>query len=460
MRFCLSVTFLLTLSIFVFSHPGGHGKVSKGELRQWYDVNSNLLAEGSFLLAKGDRVILEDSESKNIELKLESLCCKDIYYVVSYAKEIDRINTLPQFTHVVVPRQEFHWVRLILISICVITWAAVIYLLCQTRYSLTRRYSFSLIAFLLISGAACIVACSKSSSVVLKSGANDPTVVNATFTPYQNLISTHWDDIYFYVENSTGIPAHQMMVGITKWIDQVPIPQSYTGQNAWAIPLKTKYSGSPIDVTTELRKGAVAVAANGIGIFNMYNASGLISEDIGELDQFGGHSGRGDDYHYHIAPLHLESAAGNNPIGYALDGYALYGSKEPDGTAMKSLDEYSGHEWSDGVFHYHGTKTDPYLMPKLRGTVTVDGTIPENMIIPQPAEGNSLRGDNLHVISGKAMQIKIIDFQPRSSGTGYILSYVADGKPGSVEYYWDSTNLYTFIFNDADGTTTTQTFQR
>jgi hypothetical protein len=38
----------------------------------------------------------------------------------------------------------------------------------------------------------------------------------------------------------------------------------------------------------------------------------------------GGHSGKADDYHYHIAPLHLQALIGaDKPIAYALDGYAI-----------------------------------------------------------------------------------------------------------------------------------------
>jgi hypothetical protein len=35
----------------------------------------------------------------------------------------------------------------------------------------------------------------------------------------------------------------------------------------------------------------------------------------GELDEYGGHCGRADDYHYHIGPVHLEKIVGKgNPI--------------------------------------------------------------------------------------------------------------------------------------------------
>jgi hypothetical protein len=79
-------------------------------------------------------------------------------------------------------------------------------------------------------------------------------------------------------------------------------------------------------------KGAVAVAVNGIPIFNALNNRGEDSYLIGELDNWGGHCGRGDDYHYHAAPLHLSNTSGLKPIAFALDGFPVYGIKEPDGS--------------------------------------------------------------------------------------------------------------------------------
>ena len=148
--------------------------------------------------------------------------------------------------------------------------------------------------------------------------------MGATFAPYSN-VATRFDDSWFYVESS-GIPAHDMMVNITAWIAQVPLPQPYVGDNAWSIPLAPAYADSPISIETDLQRGAIGIAANGIPIFNPLNASGLISKQIGELDDFGGHSGRADDYHYHTAPLHLEATSGTKPIAFAFDGFAVYGS--------------------------------------------------------------------------------------------------------------------------------------
>ena len=94
-----------------------------------------------------------------------------------------------------------------------------------------------------------------------------------------------------------------MMVGIKSWQQQVPLPQPYNGNNAWQIPLHPVVAENPISAKTNLFRGAIALAVNGIPIFNPQNNRGEVSQEIGELDEWGGHCGRADDYHYHAAPV-------------------------------------------------------------------------------------------------------------------------------------------------------------
>lgn len=288
---------------------------------------------------------------------------------------------------------------------------------------------------------------------------NDPTYMASVFELFSSsILGTSSDDEYFYVETNS-IPDHPMMVGITAWIAQVPLPNYILGDNAWAIPLNPTFSDETITIEDDLRRGPIAVASNGIPIFNPINASGLVSNDIGELDAYGGHSGRGDDYHYHTAPLHLESTTGGLlPIAYGLDGFAVYGSTEPDGTAMQDLDEYHGHIYNDD-YHYHGTEAYPYLIAKVRGKVTLTGDSPETQIEPQPMS-TPVRGDPRSASGYNAgdPNFEITALEERASGTGYILSYEYEGLTASVEYYWDESGVYTFEYTDTDGTQETETF--
>ena len=118
----------------------------------------------------------------------------------------------------------------------------------------------------------------------------------APFEKFSPKTSVRWDEKYLYVE-SNGMPAHPMMVGITSWQQQVPLPQRYTGDNAWRIPLSPVASANPVSIKGRFLRGAIALAANGIPIFNPQNNRGEVAAEIGELDKWGGHCGRADDYH-------------------------------------------------------------------------------------------------------------------------------------------------------------------
>jgi phosphatidylethanolamine-binding protein (PEBP) family uncharacterized protein len=282
----------------------------------------------------------------------------------------------------------------------------------------------------------------------------DADAMAAAFAPYDR-VSTRSDASYLYVD-SYGIPDHQMMVNITAWIAQVPIPQPYIDSNAWQIPRNPVYTDSNVSIEDELQRGAIALASNGIPIFNPVNASGLVSADIGELDDFGGHSGRGDDYHYHVAPLHLESTSGNKPIAFALDGFPVYGSKEPDGTTMEALDAHHGHEWSDGSYHYHGTTTYPFLVASMRGAVTTEGDSPQSQIAPQPRAEPPRQGDPRGIPNLNDSSFIITGLTMNATGNGYTIAYSVSGGTGSIEYSWDTSGNYTFNFTDFDGGSDTE----
>lgn len=193
------------------------------------------------------------------------------------------------------------------------------------------------------------------------------------FRPFSGSVSAQEVGQHLVIE-SNGLPNHQMMTGIRSWQQQVPLPQPYTGENAWKLPLNPQFSSNPVSVLDEPLRGAIALAVNGVPIFSALNNRGDDTYLAGELDAWGGHCGRGDDYHYHIAPVHLEEFVGvGNPIGYALDGYPILGFTEADGSEPQGLDEFNGHKDSDGNYHYHASNTFPYINGGIRGVVAMDG---------------------------------------------------------------------------------------
>jgi hypothetical protein len=252
----------------------------------------------------------------------------------------------------------------------------------------------------------------------------------------------------FWMIESSGLPAHDMMVGISSWQQQVPLPQPYRGTNAWRIPATPVLAATPVSAKTGLFRGAIALAVNGVPIFNALNNRGDDAFLAGELDQWGGHAGRADDYHYHVAPLHLSDIVGKSkPIAYALDGYAIYGRSEPDGSPVTKLDDYNGHVGPNGVYHYHGTTTYPYINGGLRGIVTVSDQVdPQPILRPLRPAGEPLRGA---VING---------FSTPAANT-YQLAYSINGANASVRYEVAATTVK-FTFTDASGAVRNETYTR
>ncbi len=290
----------------------------------------------------------------------------------------------------------------------------------------------------------------------------------AIFEKFAPFVRTRFDERWLYVE-SDGRPhpplEMKMMVGITSWQQQVPLPQNYTGANAWQIPLKPELAEHPIPGRSNLMKGAVALAANGIPIFNALNNRGVDSMSIGELDEFGGHCGRADDYHYHAAPLALERVVGKgNPIAYALDGFPIHGLFDPkakSGDALACpngshapLDELNGHFFEvpkgEGLaggtrsYHYHASRTFPYINGGLRGKAELSGPGPENEVVPQ-AHANPVRPALLALRGAK-----ITGFE-QTGPEAWSLRYEIGGKPSFVNYRVLNGGKVSFEFVGADG---------
>lgn len=191
------------------------------------------------------------------------------------------------------------------------------------------------------------------------------------------------------------------------------------------------------------------MAVDGVPIFNALNNRGADTLLAGELDDFGGHAGRADDYHYHTAPLHLQAQSGvGKPIAWALDGYPLFGLREPDGSEVRVLDEFNGHEDASGRYHYHATTTYPYINGGLRGEVKVV----DDQVEPQPHTTavrpwlQPLRGA---VVTGFL----------RTGQAAYAIEYALGGRTHQVRYSF-ADRRYAFEFVDADGGVRTEVYER
>jgi hypothetical protein len=431
-----NIFFLLFLSSQIFAHNLNYDHVMA---RNWQLLEGNKTIKGFFHNANENTVFIEKENGEMASFAIVTLSRKDQVFVTERKAKIETNNQQITDNQIVKTND---YITFFLKSL--------LYLLCllgvAKGISLQKDKQLAQLVYpiLAIGGLLGMYSFGKKALI-----GTDPLVMDAAFKPFKPNVYTRWDNTYFYVE-SNGIPTtHDMMTGITGWQQQVPIPQCYTGSNAWSIPLNPVVATTPVPVNAQhFLKGAVAIAANGIAIFNPYTNTGVDAFLDGQLDKWGGHCGRADDYHYHTAPLHLYgTTAATLPIAYALDGFAIYGSKEPDGLAMKTLDANHGHNGTDGVYHYHGTATAPYMIGNMVGKVTEDANlqiIPQASAKPIRPAGAPLKGAT------------ITGCVPNTAKNGYTLSYTLSGQIYKWIYDWNAiTGKYTFLIASATGTTTT-----
>ena len=163
---------------------------------------------------------------------------------------------------------------------------------------------------------------------------------------------------------SKGLPNkdHELMLGIKASNQQFPSEHDYL----FEINTKPKY----LEKVTMTEAGALGVAVNGVPLFDpstqgpKKSSTGKPSHayDVGELDNCGGHAGRGDDYHYHIAPKCLIEELGDKkieiekkPIGFAMDGFPILalGWFDKKNDVEGQLDKCRGMKDEKGNYFYN-----------------------------------------------------------------------------------------------------------
>ena len=464
-----NITYLFIIICFLgstnlFAHSGGHYHKGDASILDTWRLKSGEAVKGNFSFTKDNKIFLEQEDGIMKAIVIDELITQDQQLAKFKIKKYTALNYANTTASEIENNNYYKYLPLCLLILI----ACIVYSINKNyfkSYVFQTRLGLSTISILFIFSI--LIACSKSETtnttitnnpistpIIATIAKTNFTFIDSAFAAFKPSISTSWDDTYFYIA-STGIPSHNMMIGITNWQQQVPITQPYNGTNSWSIPLQPVYATTPLSTKTNLMKGAVAIAVNGIPIFNALNNRGEDSYKIGELDNWGGHCGKGDDYHYHAAPMHLSTLNGLKPIAFAVDGFPVYGLKEPDGASMIALDTCHGHNGTNGAYHYHGTTDYPYVIGALKGKVTLDPntTAPENQVIPQ-AFTKPVRPATTP-LNGAA----ITDFVAVGTNS-YLLTYKRGTKNGYVKYSWDVNNKYTFILTDTSGNSVTNTYQR
>jgi hypothetical protein len=238
-----------------------------------------------------------------------------------------------------------------------------------------------------------------------------------------------------------------MMNGITGSNNQVVVPQNFTGSNAWHIPLVPTQSGT----TTSVVDGPIGIAVDGVPIFNPCTQGGTCNattntQTLGQLDICGGHAGRADDYHYHAAPTCLMADQATHywdthPVGYALDGYAIYGYYNADGT-VATRDSNCGGNTSATVngpsgYSYHVTSAYPFVLNCLQGVPSPDLAVQGSKYSPLGSPGAVVNDTNLTLT---ATQTSL------AVGGTSSLSYTSNGSVYTIQYTRNTSLCWTFVY--------------
>ena len=483
-----SILIMLMFSSFFigFSHTGDH--TTQGKL--WILNNPTKSVKADFISLNNHQVYLKDVTSHTIvNYPLTDFSMVDQYLILKqdeFSKKINRQH--PNQTHLTAPIQtkkisknkaEFGLLILVLLIVSIIFYFG----FSKTKKPALAVFYFSLFVLVLVACApeeeedipdtiqtsdpvkedttdsssdntsTDTTSDSDTSSTDTDSN-NDSSDSNSTsdlistivshFSDFSGVTITS-DDDHFYI-HSYSWPEHGMGVGITSWQEQVPIPQNYTGDNSWVIPINPKMADEPLSTSDHLLKGALAVAVNGVPIFNVFNNRGENAYLIGELDNWGGHFGRGDDYHYHLIPTHLEETVGTDqPLAYALDGYPVYGYTD------ETLDDAFGRYDSDGNYRYHAKTTEPYYMPYVMGEIVIDpnSTAPEDQIYPQPVQ-NPVRPSN----GFKPVNNATVTAFTQTGTNAFSFEYTVGEVKYYVNYNWDENCKFTYTYVDENGGTT------
>jgi YHYH protein len=160
-------------------------------------------------------------------------------------------------------------------------------------------------------------------------------------------------------------------------------PNSITEQN---ILLRLPANPEVASQASCVPMGMVGFTLVGGAIFNAIDARGRDAAAHEVLDKCGGHPQQDGQYHYHdfaaCLPHGRDASGGSELIGYALDGFGIYGPYDASGKELTNADLDACHGrvgpvmW-DGklvsMYHYVMTDEYPYSIGCFKGTpVSVD----------------------------------------------------------------------------------------
>jgi hypothetical protein len=145
----------------------------------------------------------------------------------------------------------------------------------------------------------------------------------------------------------------------------------------YSLPADPTPTGTP----TCLPMGAIGITLTGSVLYNALDALGRDAVAHEEQDLCQGHPDQSSSYHYHSLTNCLPDpgTGHSNLLGYALDGFGIYGVRGENGQVLTNadLDACHGHTHAitwDGqtvvMYHYHATYEYPYTIGCFNGTAS------------------------------------------------------------------------------------------
>lgn len=197
---------------------------------------------------------------------------------------------------------------------------------------------------------------------------NGDEVTEDVFKPYAVVITV--TDTHVVVR-SRNLPNHPTATFPDRWrmLDGNP---SYIKEqaNTHFIPFSPKVNPNAFAMDEKnsnqaLPMGPIGVATNGVIFFNPFDHI-FETDAVWRLDRCCGHPSPQQQYHYHKYPVCVktpwsdEGQGHSNIIGFAFDGFPVYGPYESKGLLAKEdtknpLNDFNLHEDNDRGPHYHVT---------------------------------------------------------------------------------------------------------
>jgi hypothetical protein len=208
-----------------------------------------------------------------------------------------------------------------------------------------------------------------------------------------------------HVQGSVDWPTHQISITIEggeRVISANNLPDHVTGtfpisptdpayqydRNPNAIQpqnilLKLPLNPQPAAEPSCVPMGMIGFSVDGVAIYNAVDASGRDAAAHEIQDRCDGHPQRSGQYHYHSPSPCMPNEMTAGLVGYALDGFGIYGMRDPaTGKIMHDGDLDACHGITSPVmwdgkridmYHYALTPEYPYSVGCYRGTPVMTG---------------------------------------------------------------------------------------